>query len=54
MGTMPYPKGYVGIVKHVWLSKTCRSTLDCILIERSHQSYELVMKYLEEKVGKSV
>ena len=21
MGTMPYPKGSVGIVKHVWLSK---------------------------------
>ena len=36
MGTMPYSKGYVGIVKHVWLSETCRSTLDCILIERSH------------------
>ena len=36
MGTMPYPKGYVGIGKHVWLSETYRSTLDCILIDRSH------------------
>ena len=36
MGTMPYSKGYVAIVKHVWLSETCRSTLDCILIERPH------------------
>ena len=38
MGTMPYSTGYVGIVKHVWLSETCRSTLDCILIERFHQT----------------
>ena len=36
MGTMPYPKGYVGIGKHVWLSETCRCTLDCILPDRSH------------------
>ena len=36
MGTMPYPKGYVEIVKHVWLSETYRSTLYCILIDRSH------------------
>ena len=35
MGTMPYPKGYVGRVKHVWLSETCRPTLDCIPIDRS-------------------
>ena len=25
MGTMPYPKGYVAIGKHVSLSETCMS-----------------------------
>ena len=51
MGTMPYPKGSVGIVKHVWLSETCRSTLDCILIDRSHLNVSVSDEISRRKSG---
>ena len=51
MGTMPYPKGYVEIVKHVWLSETCRSTLYCILIDRSHQNLSVSDEISRRKSG---
>ena len=51
MGTMPYPKGYLGIVKHVWLSKTCTSTLDCILIDRSHLNLSVSDEISSRKSG---